>query len=149
MFEICLLFIDKVLFSFIQIQLSTDAALCVLCYYLYICLIVTVFCLEFGLYRFRVTLPSAAAVLYDEHQLVWVQPGTILALILTLLILYQCHQNEYGCSSEWSRSELYIHYFSFLSSNFVNQLISFTTATTTATIATTTTAIVFDDVSCW
>jgi hypothetical protein len=53
---ICLLFIDKVLFSFIQIQLSTNAALCVLRNYLYMCLIVTVFCMEFGLCIFSEAL---------------------------------------------------------------------------------------------
>jgi len=53
---------------------------------------------------FRGTLPCAAAVLCDEHQLLWVQPGTIVALILILLILHQYHQDEYGCNSECSGS---------------------------------------------
>lgn len=94
------------------------------------------------MYMFRGTLPSAVAVLCDEHQLLWVQPGPIVALILILLILYQYHQNEYGCNSECSRSESYIHCFPLNPHNFINQLISFTTATATATA----TVIVFDNV---
>jgi hypothetical protein len=39
------------------------------------------------MYMFIGTLLTAAAVLCDEHQLLWVQPGTIVALILILLIL--------------------------------------------------------------
>jgi len=44
-------------------------------------------CVLYGIwtmYMFRGTLPSAAAVLYDEHQLLRVQPGTIVALILNI-----------------------------------------------------------------
>jgi len=56
------------------------------------------------MYMFRGTLSCDAAVLCDEHRLLWVQPGTTVALILILIILYQYHQNEYGCNSECSRS---------------------------------------------
>ena len=94
------------------------------------------------MYMFIGTLPSAAAVLYDEHQLLWVQPGTIVAFTYIACII--------PVPSEWiwlienvQDPNFTFTTFPFYSHNFINQLISFTTATASATM------IVFDNASSW